>query len=91
MKIGILTYHASHNYGAFLQAYGLCELLIEKTGNDVEIINFNMPQSEEFYKNIVDNEKDERCKAYKRARYEMFKLEAIKNLRIQGSNLISVC
>ena len=89
MKIGILTYHASHNYGAFLQAYGLCELLTEKTGNDVEIINFNMPQSEEFYKNMVDCEKDERHKAYKRARYEMFKFEAIKNLRIQGSNFIS--
>ncbi len=89
MKIGILTYHASHNYGAFLQAYGLCELLIEETGNDVEIINFNMPQAEEFYERIVDSEKDERHKAYKRARNEMFKSELQRDLRVKGTTLIS--
>ena len=89
MKIGILTYHAAHNYGAFLQAYGLCELLVEKTGNDVEIINFNMPQAEEFYNNTVDSEKDEGHKAYKRARYEMFITESQRDLRVKGNRLIS--
>ena len=58
MKIGILTYHASHNYGAFLQAYALRNVLIEKTGNDVDIINFNMPQSVELYANMSNPETD---------------------------------
>ena len=89
MKIGILTYHASHNYGAFLQAYALCELLIEETGNDVEIVNFNMSQAEVFYESIVNSEKDEEQKAYKRARYEMFKSELQRNLRLEGNCLIS--
>ena len=38
MKIGILTYHYSDNYGAVLQAYALSNILIAN-GHDVEIIN----------------------------------------------------
>lgn len=39
MKIGILTFHCAHNYGAVLQAYALSKYLAS-TGNDVEIINY---------------------------------------------------
>lgn len=38
-KIGILTFHASHNYGSMLQAYALQKYL-QSQGLDVEIINF---------------------------------------------------
>lgn len=38
MKIGILTFHWANNYGALLQAYGLCETL-KKLGYEVEIVN----------------------------------------------------
>ncbi len=41
MKIGILTFHCAHNYGAVLQAYALQEYL--KTcdgGNEVELIDY---------------------------------------------------
>ncbi len=38
MRIGILTFHWADNYGALLQAYGLCETL-KKLGNKVELIN----------------------------------------------------
>lgn len=38
MKIGHLTFHASHNYGSVLQAYALSKIL-QKLGNEVEIIN----------------------------------------------------
>lgn len=38
MKIGILTFHASHNYGSMLQAYALQET-IRKIGYISEIIN----------------------------------------------------
>jgi len=40
MKIGVLTFHKSHNYGAFLQCYCLTHFLTER-GYDVEIIDFN--------------------------------------------------
>ncbi len=39
MKIGILTYHHTTNYGATLQAYALSQCL-KKQGHDVEIIDY---------------------------------------------------
>lgn len=39
MKIGILTFHASHNYGSMLQAYAL-QTVLGKLGHESEIINF---------------------------------------------------
>lgn len=39
MKIGILTFHCAHNYGAVLQCYAMQEFLRSK-GHDVEIINY---------------------------------------------------
>jgi len=40
MKIGILTFHGSHNYGAMLQAYATQRFLKSKTGGDVKIIDY---------------------------------------------------
>lgn len=40
MKIGILTYHFSDNFGALLQAYALRRWLIEQ-GHDAEFINYH--------------------------------------------------
>ena len=37
MKIGILTFHRAHNYGAVLQCYALQDVL-KGTGHDVEVI-----------------------------------------------------
>lgn len=59
MKIGILTYHRAHNYGAYLQACALCNKLNEKEGIACEIIDYRMEKEEEFYsvKNISYKEK----------------------------------
>lgn len=38
MKIGILTFHASHNYGSMLQAYAL-QCVLRKMGHESLIIN----------------------------------------------------
>lgn len=38
MKIGLLTYNNSANYGAVLQCYATCRILKE-LGHKVEIIN----------------------------------------------------
>lgn len=42
MKIGILTFHYAHNYGAVLQAYALSTFLIRK-GYDAQIIDYRLP------------------------------------------------
>lgn len=39
MKIGILTYHRAHNFGAVLQAYALLTTL-KNRGHDVEMIDY---------------------------------------------------
>ena len=40
MKVGILTFHDAHNYGAVLQAYAL-KKYIGKLGHNVRIINYH--------------------------------------------------
>lgn len=49
MKIGILTYHGSYNYGAFLQAYALCSRLNQESDITAEIIDYNMPSAMQGY------------------------------------------
>lgn len=39
MKIGILTFHCAHNYGAVLQCYALQEVL-NQFGHEVEVIDY---------------------------------------------------
>ena len=48
MKIGILTFHRAHNYGAMLQAYALLHVLQSK-GHNVEFISYRQPKIEEAY------------------------------------------
>lgn len=49
MTIGILTFQASNNYGALLQAYALQESII-KMNKEVEIINYISPAKQGWYK-----------------------------------------
>jgi len=51
MKIGILTYHRAHNYGALLQAYALLTYLRE-LGQQAEIIDYWPNYHAEDYKLI---------------------------------------
>lgn len=39
MRIGIITFHASHNYGSMLQAWAM-QAYLERQGHKVEIVNF---------------------------------------------------
>jgi len=39
MKIGLLTFHSAHNYGAVLQAYATFEK-VKQLGYDIDIINY---------------------------------------------------
>lgn len=49
MKIGILTFHRAHNYGAVLQCFALQETL-RRLGHDVRVIDYRQQWIEEFYK-----------------------------------------
>lgn len=48
IKIGILTFHASHNYGSMLQAYSLLHALQHK-GFDVNVINLRTEKQRNLY------------------------------------------
>jgi hypothetical protein len=48
-KIGILTFHRSINYGAFMQSYSLAQQLIKRYGNNVEIIDFEKASKHNAY------------------------------------------
>ena len=39
MKIGIITYHCAHNYGAVLQAYAL-QCYLQEAGHSVTVVNY---------------------------------------------------
>lgn len=48
MKIGILTFHASHNYGSMLQAWALQKYL-NTHGHDAETINLRIKAQQDIY------------------------------------------
>ena len=48
MKIGILTFHCAHNYGAVIQCYGLQQYL-KSLGHEVYVIDYR-PKYFDFYK-----------------------------------------
>lgn len=50
-KVGIITFHAAHNYGSMLQAYALQQVVLGM-GCDCEIINFRSIVQKEQYKPI---------------------------------------
>lgn len=49
MKIGILTFHRAHNYGAMLQAYAL-QTVLESMGNRVSFVDYEIPEMLSGYK-----------------------------------------
>jgi len=49
MKIGILTFHASHNYGSMLQAWALQQYL-NRIGHDAETINMRIKAQQNLYR-----------------------------------------
>lgn len=51
MKIGILTFHRAHNYGAVLQCYALQEVL-KGMGHEVEVIDYRQPNIENGYNHL---------------------------------------
>ncbi len=48
-RVGILTFHSSHNCGSMLQAYALQTVLTERYDAEVDIINFSNSNSRNMY------------------------------------------
>lgn len=46
-KVGIITFHAAHNYGSMLQAYALQQVILNM-GYQCEIINFRTERQKTF-------------------------------------------
>lgn len=53
MKIGIITFHAAHNYGSMLQAYAM-QTFLERQGHHVEIVNFRPLSQKRGYSKPID-------------------------------------
>lgn len=80
-KVGIITFHHAHNYGAVLQVYAL-QNQIEKLGYDVHVINYRNKNIAKPYKLIKLSKNPIKCigtiyesiKYYKKnkQRYEVF-------------------
>lgn len=51
-KIGIITFHSSHNYGAMLQVYALQTILKSMINGEVKIIDFKTKEHAKAYKII---------------------------------------
>ena len=49
-KIGILTFHRSINYGAFMQSYALSHEIMKRFGPIVEIVDFEIEYKNAHYK-----------------------------------------
>ena len=50
-KVGLMTFHAAHNYGSVLQAFAT-QYTIEKLGYPCEIINYRLKNQREFYNKL---------------------------------------
>lgn len=47
-KIGLMTFHAAHNYGSVLQAYAT-QVVLDKLGVSNEIVNYRLPNQLAYY------------------------------------------
>ena len=51
-KIGILTFHNAHNYGAVLQAYAL-KTKLNRMGYEAKILNYRNPYIARLYRKVI--------------------------------------
>lgn len=90
MRIGILTYHSSHNYGAFLQAYALSHVIEDETGNQTELIDFTMKKAAKVNRdNRWFNKRHVKSVIYNFNRYKMFETSRKVYQKLSCDSLIS--
>lgn len=90
MKIGILTYHSSDNYGAFLQSYALANVLEERIGYDVEIIDYTMARAAKMNKTMINfNRRQLESWIFNYWKYKMFIKSRKKFLPLSKESLVT--
>lgn len=88
IKVGILTFHRSINYGSFLQSYSLANALKSCADFDVEIIDYNMTNVELYsFLSCFSRNISQTCKII--LRYLKFKKILYKNLPISKNKIIT--
>ena len=81
MKIGIITFHSAHNYGAVLQAFALKEYLSQK-GHDVQVINYRIKEIENVYKLIKFKKSKSKLVNICKKGFKTFKLYTFERKRV---------
>lgn len=90
MRIGILTYHSSDNYGAYLQSYALAKSLQDCTNYDVEIIDFTMSKAAAMNKTMINfNRRQLESWLFNYYKYKMFVTSRKKWLPLSKESLVS--
>ena len=87
MRVGILTFHRSVNYGAYLQAMALCNRLNEEEEIDAEIIDYRMKCDARHYKYNLQTKRPERI-LYKLKLNHTFK-KSVSDLPKSSRQLVS--
>lgn len=73
MKIGILTFHRSYNYGAFMQCYSLCSRLRSAFPDaEFEVVDYTSPKAMVGYEREIVNLKTEAARRAIRDRNAAF-------------------
>jgi len=70
MKVGILTFHNVPNFGAFLQAYALKQV-VESLGHEVQIIDLTLTPQRTFIGKIVEKINDVSFEKYRRTHFRL--------------------
>lgn len=73
MKIGIMTFFRPINYGAYLQAYALSHRLNQESDITAEIIDFHMPEEDNFYRRETKVHKNLPRVLFNRKRFQAFR------------------
>lgn len=84
MKVGIITIHNSHNYGACLQAFALYQYIVEQ-GHDVEMIDLYRP----IHSRFTRSKKYKYMRTVKQSVFSLLK-KNIKRLLISTKPALSV-
>ena len=93
-KVGIITFHCAHNYGALLQVYALQEM-IKNLGYKSRIIDYRNKNILNAYKLIKYSKKPIKCikllydsfkyYSYNKKRYDKFEYSINKNLKLSDT------
>lgn len=89
MNIGILTYHRSINYGAFIQCFALRELIANLLPNDnVEVIDYDSIRARKYYQRYYFSAKSIKDIKYIRSQRKAFS-EAWDKQYLSDTSLVS--